>query len=65
MDADGPRDRMAGVLRRKGLAGRTGEEPGVNALPQLWIVDSQGTLRSVDAKQDAEALIEKAARGRD
>jgi len=49
----------------KGWQGELARSLGINALPQLWIVDSQGILRSVDAKQDAEALIEKAARGKD
>ena len=35
---------------------------GVNALPMLWIVDRRGNLLSLDARQDADALIEKASR---
>jgi thiol-disulfide isomerase/thioredoxin len=35
---------------------------GINALPELWIVDRAGILRSLDAKQDAEALIESGVR---
>lgn len=35
---------------------------GINALPVLWIVDREGILRSLDAKQDAVELIERAAR---
>jgi peroxiredoxin len=35
---------------------------GINALPELWIVDRTGILRALDAKDDAPALIEKAAR---
>ena len=34
---------------------------GINSLPELWIVDREGVLRSLDAKDDAVALIEKAA----
>lgn len=32
---------------------------GINALPELWIVDRDGVLRSLDAKQDAAALIQR------
>jgi thiol-disulfide isomerase/thioredoxin len=35
---------------------------GVNALPQLWIVDKEGVVLSLDAKQDAEALIDRGLR---
>jgi peroxiredoxin len=35
---------------------------GINALPELWILDRDGVLLTLDAKDDAEALIQKAAR---
>jgi thiol-disulfide isomerase/thioredoxin len=31
---------------------------GINALPALWIVDRHGVLISLNAKQDAQQLIE-------
>jgi thiol-disulfide isomerase/thioredoxin len=34
---------------------------GINAIPELWIVDRDGILRALDAKDDAVELIEKAA----
>jgi peroxiredoxin len=34
---------------------------GINALPTLWIVDRDGILRALDAKGDAESLIQRAA----
>jgi hypothetical protein len=45
--------------------GRQGElvrSLGINAIPDLWIVDRDGILRTLDAKQDAEALIDGADR---
>jgi hypothetical protein len=35
---------------------------GINTLPQLWIVDRGGVLRSLDAKDDAEMAIRRAGR---
>jgi len=35
---------------------------GINALPELWILDRDGVLLTLDAKDNAEALIQKAAR---
>jgi hypothetical protein len=35
---------------------------GINALPVLWIVNREGILVSLDARQDANALIDKALR---
>jgi hypothetical protein len=35
---------------------------GINSLPELWIVDRDGVLISLDAKDDAESLIRRAAR---
>ncbi len=35
---------------------------GINELPVLWIVDKDGVLRALDAKEDAEGLIRKAMR---
>ena len=35
---------------------------GINALPALWLVDGAGVLRSLDAKQDVEEMIEKTGR---
>jgi tetratricopeptide (TPR) repeat protein len=32
---------------------------GINSLPALWIVDRDGVLRALDAKDDAPALLEK------
>jgi peroxiredoxin len=34
---------------------------GINAIPVLWIVDRDGILRALDAKDDAVQIIEKAA----
>ena len=34
---------------------------GINEIPDLWIVDRDGILRALDAKDDAVQLIEKAA----
>lgn len=36
---------------------------GINELPMLWILDRDGILRTLDAKQDAQSIIEKAAAG--
>jgi peroxiredoxin len=36
---------------------------GVNELPMLWIVDRKGILRALDAKEDAPAIIQDAAKG--
>jgi len=46
----------------RGWQGELVRSLGINALPELWIVDREGILRSIDAKQDAEALIDRAAR---
>lgn len=46
----------------QGWQGQLVRSLGINSLPELWIVDRQGILRSVDAKQDAETLIERALR---
>jgi thiol-disulfide isomerase/thioredoxin len=35
---------------------------GINEIPELWIIDRRGILRSLDAKQDAVDLIQNAAR---
>ena len=35
---------------------------GINELPDLWIVDRDGVLRALDAKEYAEGLIRKAMR---
>jgi len=34
---------------------------GINALPDVWIVDKEGVLRALDAKDNAVAIIQKAA----
>jgi len=46
----------------RGWQGALVRSLGINALPELWIIDRQGILRSLDAKQDAETLIQNAAR---
>jgi peroxiredoxin len=46
----------------RGWQGTLVRSLGINALPELWIVDRTGILRTLDAKQDAEALIESASR---
>ena len=46
----------------RGWQGELVRSLGINAMPVLWIVDRHGILLSLDAKQDAGALIEKAAR---
>jgi len=46
----------------RGWQGELVRSLGINELPELWIVDRAGILRSLDAKQDAEALIESAVR---
>ncbi|MGA3172183.1 MAG: TlpA disulfide reductase family protein [Chthoniobacteraceae bacterium] len=33
---------------------------GINSLPALWIVDRDGILLTIDAKDDAQSIIEKA-----
>jgi hypothetical protein len=33
---------------------------GINELPELWILDTNGVLLTLDAKDDAEAIIQKA-----
>jgi peroxiredoxin len=35
---------------------------GINAIPALWILDRDGVVRSLDVKDDAQELIQKAAR---
>jgi thiol-disulfide isomerase/thioredoxin len=35
---------------------------GINELPELWIVDANGVLLTLDAKDDAPGLIQKAMR---
>lgn len=34
---------------------------GINEIPALWVIDRNGILRSLDARDDAETLIGKAA----
>jgi len=46
----------------RGWQGELVRSLGINALPMLWIVDRNGILRSLDAKQDAESLIDKTPR---
>jgi thiol-disulfide isomerase/thioredoxin len=46
----------------RGWQGELVRSLGINALPQLWILDRDGVVRSLDAKQDAEAVIERAGR---
>jgi len=46
----------------RGWQGELVRSLGINALPMLWIVDRHGNLLCLDAKQNAAALIEKAAR---
>lgn len=46
----------------RGWQGELVRSLGINALPELWILDRAGILRSLDAKQDAETLIQRAAR---
>jgi len=45
-----------------GWQGQLVRSLGINALPALWILDRDGVLRTLDAKNDAPALIEQAAR---
>jgi hypothetical protein len=45
----------------RGWQGELVRSLGINAIPELWIVDREGVLRALDAKDDAPALIEKAA----
>jgi len=35
---------------------------GINELPELWILDTNGILLTLDAKDDAEGLIQKAVK---
>ncbi len=44
-----------------GWEGQMVRSLGINSLPALWIVGTDGTLLTVDAKDDAPAIIEKAA----
>jgi len=46
----------------RGWQGELVRSLGINAIPDLWIVDRDGILRTLDAKQDAEALIDGADR---
>ena len=46
----------------QGWQGQLVRSLGINALPTLWILDRRGALLTLDAKQDAQALIERAAR---
>ena len=46
----------------QGWQGELVRSLGINALPELWILDRDGVVRSLDAKQDAQALIDRAAR---
>jgi len=44
----------------RGWQGELVRSLGINSLPTLWIVDREGILRALDAKQDAPAIIERA-----
>jgi hypothetical protein len=46
----------------QGWQGQLVRSLGINELPELWIVDRDGVLRTLDAKDDAEAVIRKAAK---
>jgi len=43
-----------------GWQGKLVRSLGINALPTFWIVDKNGVLISLNAKQDAQQLIEQA-----
>jgi len=45
----------------RGWQGQLVRGLGINEIPVLWIVDRDGILRALDAKDDAVQLIEKAA----
>jgi thiol-disulfide isomerase/thioredoxin len=45
----------------RGWQGTLVRSLGVNEIPVLWIVDRDGVLRALDAKDDAVQIIEKAA----
>jgi peroxiredoxin len=44
--------------------GKLVRELGINALPDLWIVDTKGVLQTLDAKDDADRVIQKALGGK-
>lgn len=46
----------------RGWQGHLIRSLGINALPQIWILDRDGILRTLDAKQNAELMIKQAAR---
>jgi thiol-disulfide isomerase/thioredoxin len=46
----------------QGWQGQLVRSLGINELPELWVVDRDGVLRALDAKDDAAELIRKVAR---